>query len=141
MTPLPILDLIAGMIFIYFLLALANNSLIEIWSSILSVRSDMLKAWVIMTLTKAKDGLNWKKVLKTQLDANGLASQILNHPLLNGVSKQNVATHYMDGKSFAKALVEVLSRHAATTASSDPGKMLDNIGTRLQGADVPDELK
>ena len=92
MSPLPILDLIAGLIFVYFLLSVINNSIIEIISSYLKTRSAFLERWLITTFS-ARGG---DKIL---------AEEIMDHPLLNGLTAKGKATSYFNSKSFASALV------------------------------------
>jgi len=49
MSFFPILDLIAGMIFIYFLLAIVNNSCLELYAAITHARARMLVKWIRST--------------------------------------------------------------------------------------------
>lgn len=99
MTPLPILDLIAGLIFIYFLLAIVNNSLFELVTATFNLRATYLRTWLETTFpNKVKE--------------RSLAHAIMDHPLLSGLSKSGKSTTYINAKSFAPALIEIIFTHA-----------------------------
>src|SRR5438045_8382034 len=87
----PIIDLVAGMIFIYFLLALVNNSCIELYSAFIKLRASMLKKWIVSAFGNA-------------------SIDILDHVMLNSLSEKGEATHYINGKNFAGTITELIVR-------------------------------
>jgi len=89
MTSFPILDLVAGLIFIYFLLALINNSCLELYSGFMGLRAVMLEEWIKNTFEDA-------------------ASSISDHVMLNGMSPKGKTAHYMNGKSFGRTIAELV---------------------------------
>ena len=99
MTSFPILDLVACLIFIYFLLALINNSCIELYAEFIELRASMLKEWIKNTFDSAANG-------------------ILDHVMLNSLSPKGRSTHYMNGKSFAKTVAEQVYAAVQTQAAS-----------------------
>lgn len=123
MTSFPILDLIAGLIFIYFLLALVNNSFIELFSAFLQIRAKLLEKWI-------------RKML------GAMADEVMDHDLLNGLSKSKQSTNYMDSKSFAKVLVEKII-NPATIDKAQPIAFPDriNLDTSIQNSGLPDGIK
>lgn len=127
MTSFPILDLVAGLIFIYFLLALINNSCIELYSGFMGVRAQVLENWVKTTFGK-------------------MASQISDHVMLNGMSPKGKTSHYMNGKSFAKTIAELVYSsidEPAETNSPSPLNTLNttNIDAAISKSDFPDPVK
>lgn len=123
MSPLPILDLIAGMIFIYFLLALVNNSFIELFSGFRQIRAKMLEKWIRNTM-------------------GAMSNTIMNHDLLNGLSRTNKSTNYMDAKSFAKVLSEEICKSIEAKSESDLSLPTSiNIHKAIQKSNMPDSLK
>lgn len=99
MTSFPILDLIAGLIFIYFLLALINNSCIELYSGFIGLRSEVLTNWIKKTF-------------------GDVADKITDHVLLNGMSSPGKSAHYMNAKSFAKTIAELVYTSAKEAAEN-----------------------
>lgn len=120
MTPLPILDLIAGLIFIYFLLAIINNSFFELFAALFKLRAYYLKDWLITTFSN-----------KTKTAT--LAQEIMDHPLLSGLTKNGKATTYMNAKSFAPAFIEIIftNFHPEGTVFT-----LQNIRTAIAGTTI-----
>jgi hypothetical protein len=117
MSPLPILDLVAGLIFVFFLLSVINNSIIEIISSFFKLRSKLLEQWLIATFS-AKTGGD-----KT------LAEEIMDHPLLTGLSAKGKSTSYFNSKNFSSALVQILwfKKFGEENANLDIGKLKEAI--------------
>lgn len=128
MSPLPILDLVAGIIFVFFLLSVINNSIIEIISSFLKLRSKLLEQWLILTFS-AKGGGD-----KT------LAEEIMDHPLLTGLSAKGKSTSYFNSKNFSSALVQILwfKKFGETNSNLDIGKLKEAIQSSSL---LPDTLK
>ncbi|MBX7204698.1 MAG: hypothetical protein K1X81_04700 [Bacteroidia bacterium] len=91
MTSLPILDLIAGLIFIYFLLSIVCNAIFEGLSALLSIRSNMLTQWI------------------TQNFPN-LAGHFLDHTMLKGISAKGKGNSYLSASNFSLILVDAIAK-------------------------------
>ena len=78
MPGLPILDLVIGLIFIYFLLSLVCSSVQEIYANISGMRYKGLEKWVLRTFQQ-----------------NGFGRQILNHDLIQGVFQRNYIKRFI----------------------------------------------
>jgi hypothetical protein len=91
MTNIPILDLIAGMIFIYFLMSIISNAIFEGLSSFMKIRAKMLEEWIRAALPK-------------------LADTILDHTLVNGLSKPGRSNAYLTGKNFSLAIIDIIAQ-------------------------------
>jgi len=127
MSALPILDLVAGIIFIYFLLAIVNNAIIEIISAYTKIRAQDLMLWLEQTFNK---------------DANNkLADKIADHPLLSALSAKGKSTAYFNPKNFASALVQVIwAAHKANETSQELN--IENLKSAISSSPaLPDALK
>lgn len=117
MTNIPILDLIAGMFFIYFLMSIISNSIFEGLSSIMKIRAKILEEWIKSALPN-------------------VANVILNHTLVNGVSKPGKSNAYLTGKNFSLVLVDIIMQNAHAIP-----KNLVEISASIDNAMLPDDLK
>lgn len=118
MSGLAILDLVAGMIFIYFLLAIINNSLFEILSALLKLRAKHLEVWIRANF------------------ANEFC-QIVNHPTLSGASESGKSSSYMNSKQFTSAFIEIVCKAQGVQPTS-----LENIRTAISAStSLSDPLK
>lgn len=126
MTSFPILDLIAGIIFIYFLLSLINNSLVELIFSWRKTRAKDLGKWIITIFSKGN---------------HDFAYSIMNHPLLTGASEKNKSSSYMESKSFAIALVD-LFMNRDTFKKDNEKPLLVNLKESIKThPNLPEEIK
>ena len=123
MTNIPILDLIAGMMFIYFLMSIISNAFFEILSSFMDVRAKMLEKWIRAALPK-------------------LADTILDHTIVNGVSKPGKSNAYLTGKNFSLALIDAIAQKANAVPQNltQLSAMIDNV-TKDNPDLIPDDLK
>lgn len=124
MTPLSILDLIAGITFIFFLLSIINNSLFELLATAAKWRAKNLKKW-LQTVLIGK--INDKDTLET----------FVNHPAISALSKENRSTAYIAAKDFSAVLIDLVCSEHDT-----PPDTLGNIKAALSKTNLlPAELK
>ena len=124
MTPLSIIDLIAGMTFIFFLMAIINNSLFELLATAAKWRAKNLKLW-LQTVLIGK--INDKETLET----------FVNHPAISALSKENRSTAYIAAKDFSGVLIDLVCSEHDT-----PPDTLGNIKKALGKTNIlPVELK
>jgi len=123
MTNFPILDLIAGLIFIYFLMSIISNSFFEGLSALRKIRAKMLEKWILATLP-------------------GLADSILNHTIVNGVSEPGKSSSYLSGKNFSLVILDTIAKFSQTVPKnlSELSVMIDKVTTDQPGL-VPEDLK
>lgn len=118
MSGFAILDLVAGMIFIYFLLSVINNSLFEIVAAVLKLRARHLETWIRANF------------------ANEFC-QIVNHPTLSGASKSGRSSSYMNSRQFTSAFIEIVCKAQGVLPTS-----LENIRTAISASTtLPESLK
>jgi hypothetical protein len=122
MTNIPILDLIAGMIFIYFLMSIISNAIFEGYSSIRKIRATMLEKWIKSTIPN-------------------LATSILDHSLVNGMSNPGKSNSYLTGKNFSLSLLEIISQKVQTIPQNlaQLSTILTNLNTTNPNL-IPNDL-
>ena len=127
MSPIAILDLVAGLIFIYFLLAIVNNSLFEIFLSFSKFRAIMLRKWLVQTFESGT--------------LDGFA--IMNHPLVSGLSAKNKAPSYMGGKAFATVISDLLLKAARTKgdAANAVAQGLAAVEAEIKASGLPANIE
>lgn len=129
MSGFPIVDLVVGMIFIYFLLAIINNSLIELVASLTRLRAYYLKLWL-------------KRMFPAVINAGHYKGQkfyfvIMNHCLLNNLSAEDKTTSYFSPADFSTAIIEIITSDQLETPDS-----LVKIESSIRGTTIlSDALK
>jgi len=100
MSGFPILDLVVGIIFIYFLLSVISSSAVEMILTGLKARSKILEEWLnrIFDIVIIEDGKE-----KT------LGQVIMDHCAVIALSDKGKAPSYIDAKNFTSALIEKLT--------------------------------
>lgn len=100
MSGFPILDLVVGMIFIYFLLSVISSSAVEMILTGLKARSKILEEW----LSRIFD-----TVIKEDGKEQTLGQVIMDHCAVIALSEKGKAPSYIDAKNFTSALIEKLT--------------------------------
>ncbi len=109
MSGFPILDLVAGIIFIYFLLSIISSSAVEMVMTVFKLRGKMLGEWLLeifnMDVT-LPDGTK-----------QTLGRAIMDHCSVTGLSKPGKAPAYIDAKNFTAAFLEKITYDPADKQS------------------------
>ena len=100
MSSFPILDLVAGILFIYFVLSIISSSAVEMIMAALKVRSEVLTKW-LMTI--------FDKPIKTTGGIVPLGQAIMDHCSVTALSKKGKSPAYIDAKNFVSALLEKIT--------------------------------
>jgi hypothetical protein len=125
MTPLSILDLIAGITFIFFLLSIINNSLFELLATALKWRANNLKLWL-------------QTILIGKINDQSTLDSFVNHPALSALSAKNKSTTYIAAKDFASVLIDLVCHEHDETIPDTLGNIKHAIDkTNI----IPAELK
>jgi hypothetical protein len=125
MSHLEIIDLIAGIIFIFFLLSLICNSVFEVVSALMGLRSKMLKAWLIKTFTEEGAG------------------HFINNALLDGTSKENKTSSYIKAADFSLALIQLIGKNSPAETYT-PADTLEKVEQALGSKNntlIPEDIK
>ena len=100
MSGFPILDLVAGMIFIFFLLSIICSSGVEMVLTTSKLRAKLLEEWLSHIFEKSIT-IKGKSV--------SLGQAIVDHCSVTVLSGQGEAPTYVDAKNFASALLEKIT--------------------------------
>lgn len=98
MSSLPILDLVAGVIFFYFLLSIISSSAVEMTLTVFQLRAKVLEDWLKTIFDKP-----FKQPDGTTIP---LGQAIMDHCSVTALSEKGKSTSYIDAKNFAAALLE-----------------------------------
>ena len=96
MTNFPILVLVAGIIFIYFLLSIISSAIVEMIISGSKARAKVLEEWL-------------KKTFAEKVGDKTLAHYIMNHLSISALSETDKSPSFIDAKNFAAALIEKIA--------------------------------
>lgn len=109
MSGFPIVDLVVGMIFIYFLLSIISSSAVEMVMTGWRIRGRVLAKWlctIFDTQIEKRDGTNI-----------ALGQAIMDHCAVTALSKPGKAPSYIDAKNFTAAIIEKLTYNPANPKS------------------------
>ena len=98
MSSFPILDLVAGMLYIFFMLSIICSSAVEIILTAGKYRAKMLEEWLRNIFNKDIVLPGGKKV--------SLGQALMDHCSITALTKQGKSPAYIDAKNFAAALLE-----------------------------------
>lgn len=157
MSSFPILDLVIGMIFIYFLLSIICSSAVELWFSMLNTRANLLTKWLIQIFDKpALDSngnpklvLNTKgeKVLNSKGESKAISvgQEIMNHCMVTALSTTGKSTAYIDAENFVSALLDKITIPIAVAGTDNvqlpPIDLPGYITAIQQSPSISGELK
>lgn len=122
MSGFPILDLVVGIIFIYFLLSIISSSAVELILTGLNARSKVLGEWLNMIFDK--------KITKPDGTQVTLGQSIMDHCATTVLSKTGKAPSYIDAKNFTSALLERI-----TYDPQNPKSIAKNINEVIKAID------
>jgi hypothetical protein len=101
MSGWPILDLVVGIIFVYFLLSIISSSGVEIFLTGMRARAKLLEEWLSKIFDK----------MITQPDGTELtlAQAIMDHCSITALNRRRKSSDYIDAKNFTSALIEKIT--------------------------------
>jgi hypothetical protein len=114
MSGFPIIDLVAGMIFIYFLLSIISSSAVEMVLTGWKIRAKVLAKWLCTIFDTKVD-----KPDGTRIE---LGQAIMDHCAITALSKPGKSPSYIDAKNFTSALIEKV-----TYDRNDPKSIATNL--------------
>ena len=115
MSGFPIIDLIAGMIFVFFLLSIISSSVVEMILTTLKARGKLLGDWLL-------------KIFAEKVQAGSqqvpLGQAIMDHCAVTGLSEKGSSPSYIDAKNFTSALLEKI-----TFDPNNPNSIANDLNT------------
>jgi hypothetical protein len=138
MSGFPILDLVIGMIFIYFLLSIICSSAVELWLSLRRVRARVLERWL--------EGIFQENALKADGSPLGktVGQAIMDHCMVTVLSGTKKSPEYIDSQNFVSALLDQITRGnppAGSTISLPPSDLPGYIQAIKNSTALSGELK
>jgi hypothetical protein len=127
MSGFPILDLVVGMIFIYFLLSIICSSAAELWFSILKTRARLLEQWIKKIFDRPSLDSQGDPALNSDGSVITLGQSIIDHCMTTALSQKGKSTSYISAENFVSALLDKITIAPATASAS----------TQLPPADLP----
>jgi hypothetical protein len=132
MSSFPILDLVAGMIFIFFMLSIISSSAVEIVMTSGKYRAKMLEEWLRNIFNKDVT-LHGGKVVP-------LGEALMDHCSITALSGQGRSPAYIDAKNFAAALLEKVTYDPANPKSVAAD--IDGLITSIENSSaLPSDLQ
>ena len=128
MSGFPIVDLVVGLIFIYFILSIICSSIVEMVMSFFKLRAEILTKWLTTIFDKI--------ILQPDNTQLKLGQAIADHCATTALSKPGKSTSYIDGKNFSTALIEKMTFLKENTLNV--AKDLDVIIKSLETAKAVD---
>ena len=101
MSGFPILDLVIGIIFVYFLLSIISSSGVEMILTGLRARATVLEDWLFKIFDKP--------VIQPDGTKLSLGQAIMDHCSVTALSGNRKSTSYIDAKNFTSALIEKIT--------------------------------
>lgn len=126
MSGFAILDLVVGMIFIYFLLGIICSSVVEIMLTYVKARAKLLEEWLTGIFNeKTKVGNETKTV----------GEAIMDHCSVTALSGKGKSPSYIDSKNFTSALLEKI-----TFDPTQPNNIANDLDTFIYKIEQTDQL-
>lgn len=145
MSGFPILDLVLGMIFIYFLLSIICSSGVELWFTVLKTRARLLERWLKQIFdSPALDSHGVLLVDKLNKPIT-VGQAIMDHCMVTALSGKGKSTSYINAENFFSALMDKITLSPVTdpkTGVQLPPKTLnDYIDSIEKSTALSGELK
>jgi hypothetical protein len=118
MTSFPILDLVAGIVFVYFLLSIISSTAVEMIMTGSKLRAAALEKWL-------KDIFN-EKVNMPGGGQKLLGTAIMDHCAVTALSDSGKSTSYIAAPNFVSALLEKI------TFNTDPNRIATDIADYIE---------
>lgn len=116
----PILDLVVGMMFIYFLLSIICSSAVEMAMTVFKIRGRILGKWLMRIFDQPV----------AQAGGKTLGQAIMDHCSITALSEEGMSPSYIDAKNFSAALIEKISFDPNNPKSITAD--LDTLITKIQ---------
>jgi hypothetical protein len=133
MSGFSILDLVVGLIFIYFLLSIICSSATELWFSMLRTRARLLEQWVKTIFSHQALDAQGKPAIDANNNPVTLGQSIIDHCMTTVLSKKGKSTSYISAENFVTALLDKISILPAGAASPPIENQIQLPPTDLTG--------
>jgi len=128
MSGFPIVDLVIGMIFIYFLLSIICSSAVELFFSFLRTRAALLEEWLLKIFDRPALDSQGNPSKNSNGTTVTLGQAIMDHCMTTVLSDKGKSTSYISAKNFVSAFLDRITVQPAANA---------NAPTQLPPTDLP----
>jgi hypothetical protein len=118
MSGFAIVDLLLGLVFIFFILSIISSAVVEIIMTKMGYRSKILTKWLLNIFDK--------EILQPDGKKTKLGMAIADHCLTTALATPGEATSFMDAKNFVSALIEKIT-FDPNQPDKPPVKNLDEL--------------
>jgi hypothetical protein len=127
MSGFPILDLVIGVIFIFFLLSVICSSIVEIILTVRRVRSEILGKWLLTIFDT--------EVVNAKNQKVPLGQEIMDHCALTALSPSGRAPAYIDAKNFVSAVLDKVTVYSKVVNPKSIDELIQSLesSTALSG--------
>lgn len=137
MSGFAILDLVIGLIFIFFLLSIMCSSILELIANFINMRANTLRRWFIATFSE--------KLRNGQVGTgNTLGAEILNHTLIYNLTKAGRKLSYVPKEEFAEVLFDLIVNEHRQSKGQDiltPYNAQDLVEALKTSTLLPEDLR
>jgi hypothetical protein len=138
MSGFPILDLIAGLIFIYFLTSIISSSAVEILLTLANLRAKTLTKWLKTIFSQT---VNVPGDTPGTPKTAPLFEAIMDHCALTALSGKGKSTAYIDAKNFATALIEKINFDVNKVVNVVPATLATFCSDLAKTTGLPPDLQ
>lgn len=100
MSGFPILDLVLGMIFIYFLLSIICSSAVELWFTLLKTRARLLEQWLKRIFDSPALDSHGMPIVDKSNKSVTIGQAIMDHCMVTALSQKGKSTSYISAENF-----------------------------------------
>lgn len=146
MSGFGILDLVIGVIFIYFLLSIICSSAVELFLSFRRTRAKVIAKWLRTVFDMEAIDSHGAPMLKSNGKPKTLGEAIMDHCMTTALTKEGVSTAYISAQNFVSALLDKITISASSEKSDDnvllpPENIEQYIAAIKQSKVISGELK
>ncbi len=109
MSSFPILDLVIGMIFIFFLLSIICSSAVELWLSIRQTRAKILAEWLRAIFNLQALDAHGVPMVNERGKPVSTGQAIMDHCMITALSSQGKSNSYLSAENFVTGLLDKIS--------------------------------
>lgn len=119
MSGFPILDLVVGIIFMFFLLSIICSSIVEMILTVKRVRAKVLGQWLLTIFNT--------EVMNAKNERVPLGKEIMDHCALTALSPSGRAPAYIDAKNFVAAVLDKITVYSNVVNPSTIDEFIQSI--------------
>lgn len=119
MSSFPILDLVVGVVFIFFLLSIICSSIVEMVLTIKKVRAEVLGQWLLHIFDT--------RIINAKKEEVPLGQEIMDHCAVTALSDPKKAPSYIDTKNFVSALLDKIAVYSQLASPKSIDEYIQSI--------------